>query len=95
MRAIIWRTNARRGERASSSPSQSTTSCRRAANATIVSSKWIADASKIYEREFNPTLTLVYLPHLDYCLQKYGPDRTYITKDLQEMRKVGSTSYSG
>ncbi len=58
------------------------------ANATIVSSKWIADASKIYEREFNPTLTLIYLPHLDYCLQKYGPDRTYITKDLQEIDEV-------
>lgn len=58
------------------------------ANATIVSSKWIADASKIYEREFNPTLTLIYLPHLDYCLQKYGPDRTHITKDLQEIDEV-------
>jgi len=58
------------------------------ANASIVSTKWIADATKIFERKFSPTLTLVYLPHLDYCLQKYGPDLTYIAKDLQEIDEV-------
>jgi predicted AlkP superfamily pyrophosphatase or phosphodiesterase len=58
------------------------------ANASIVSTKWIADASKIFERKFSPTLTLVYLPHLDYCLQKHGPDLTHIAKDLQEIDEV-------
>jgi predicted AlkP superfamily pyrophosphatase or phosphodiesterase len=58
------------------------------ANASIVSSKWIADAARIFERRFSPTLTLVYLPHLDYCLQKYGPDLTHIARDLREIDEV-------
>ncbi|MFT5906153.1 MAG: putative AlkP superfamily pyrophosphatase or phosphodiesterase [Cryomorphaceae bacterium] len=43
-------------------------------NAGIASSQWIADSAKWVEREKQPTLSLVYLPHLDYCLQQYGPD---------------------
>ena len=58
------------------------------ANASIVSSKWIADAARIFEERFDPTLTLVYLPHLDYGLQKYGPDLTWVAKDLQEIDEV-------
>ena len=35
---------------------------------------WIADAAKHASRpKFRPTLTLVYLPHLDYNLQRFGP----------------------
>jgi predicted AlkP superfamily pyrophosphatase or phosphodiesterase len=33
-------------------------------------------------------LTLSYVPHLDYCLQKYGPDLTLIAKDLGEIDEV-------
>ena len=42
---------------------------------SIVSTRWIADASKFVMAEANPTLTLAYLPHLDYDLQRFGPDR--------------------
>jgi predicted AlkP superfamily pyrophosphatase or phosphodiesterase len=41
--------------------------------AGIRSTKWIADAARHVDRKFNPTLTLVYLPHLDYNLQRVGP----------------------
>ncbi|MCH8617576.1 nucleotide pyrophosphatase/phosphodiesterase family protein [Undibacterium sp. TS12] len=41
---------------------------------TIRSSRWIADAAKIAITEKDPTLTMVYLPHLDYDLQRHGPD---------------------
>jgi predicted AlkP superfamily pyrophosphatase or phosphodiesterase len=41
--------------------------------ASIKSSQWIAAAAKHVEIKFNPTLTLVYLPHLDYDLQRAGP----------------------
>lgn len=41
---------------------------------SIKSSEWIADATKLAICEKNPTLTLCYLPHLDYDLQRYGPD---------------------
>lgn len=39
----------------------------------IESSKWIAAATVAVDKENDPTLTMVYLPHLDYGLQKYGP----------------------
>ena len=40
--------------------------------ADIKSTKWIADASMLTDELYDPTLTLIYLPHLDYCLQKFG-----------------------
>jgi predicted AlkP superfamily pyrophosphatase or phosphodiesterase len=43
---------------------------------TIASTRWIAEATKLVMAESNPTLTLTYLPHLDYDLQRFGPDET-------------------
>lgn len=54
----------------------------------IKSSKWIADASKITDELYNPTLTFIYLPHLDYNLQRLGPSDPRIAKDLQEIDTV-------
>jgi hypothetical protein len=42
--------------------------------ATSIVSRWIADATKFVMAEADPTLTLAYLPHLDYDLQRFGPD---------------------
>lgn len=56
--------------------------------ANIKSTQWIADASMITDDLYEPTLTLIYLPHLDYCLQKFGPDFTKISKDLTEIDQV-------
>ena len=50
---------------------------------TINSSKWIADAALLTDKKHNPDLTLIYLPHLDYNLQRYGLDFNIISKDLQ------------
>jgi len=36
-------------------------------------SKWIAESAKWIERKQAPTLNLIYLPHLDYNLQRLGP----------------------
>jgi predicted AlkP superfamily pyrophosphatase or phosphodiesterase len=36
-------------------------------------SRWIAASAKWIEDVFKPTLSLVYLPHLDYNLQRHGP----------------------
>ena len=44
------------------------------ANAGIASSQWITAASVQIMADHSPDLTLVYLPHLDYDLQRYGPD---------------------
>lgn len=50
--------------------------------ANIKSTKWIADASIYTDQRYDPTLTLIYLPHLDYCLQKFGPDKEMIREEL-------------
>jgi predicted AlkP superfamily pyrophosphatase or phosphodiesterase len=34
--------------------------------------RWIAEAAKWLENKFSPALNLVYLPHLDYNLQRHG-----------------------
>jgi predicted AlkP superfamily pyrophosphatase or phosphodiesterase len=53
--------------------------------ANIESSKWIAEASMLTDELYDPTLSLIYLPHLDYCLQKFGPDFSLIGKELNEI----------
>jgi hypothetical protein len=42
--------------------------------ADITSSEWIARATMHVRATRKPTLTLCYLPHLDYNLQRLGPD---------------------
>ncbi len=55
---------------------------------SIRSSQWIAESSKKVFQWHKPNLLLVYLPHLDYCLQKFGPDDQRIFKDLTEIDQV-------
>jgi predicted AlkP superfamily pyrophosphatase or phosphodiesterase len=55
---------------------------------SIKSSQWIADASIKTDKLHDPTLTLIYLPHLDYNLQRYGLDFNLIAKDLNEIDAV-------
>ncbi|WKN41854.1 alkaline phosphatase family protein [Tunicatimonas pelagia] len=57
-------------------------------NANINSTKWIAEAAKKVDEWHNPTLTLVYLPHLDYNLQRCGIDFSKISSDLREVDAV-------
>jgi predicted AlkP superfamily pyrophosphatase or phosphodiesterase len=54
----------------------------------ISSTRWIADAARLIDERFNPTLSLVYLPHLDYCLQRRGPNVTENDQDLRELDAV-------
>ena len=54
----------------------------------ITSTQWIADASIFTDKKYDPTLTLIYLPHLDYCLQKCGQDFDKISNDLHDIDKV-------
>jgi predicted AlkP superfamily pyrophosphatase or phosphodiesterase len=55
---------------------------------SIRCSEWIAGASKIVESHYNPTLTLVYLPHLDYNLQRFGVSSERIGADLADVERV-------
>jgi predicted AlkP superfamily pyrophosphatase or phosphodiesterase len=42
--------------------------------ADLVSSQWIVDATRHILRTRRPDLALCYVPHLDYDLQRHGPD---------------------
>ncbi|MEM6611413.1 MAG: nucleotide pyrophosphatase/phosphodiesterase family protein [Cyanobacteria bacterium P01_C01_bin.72] len=57
-------------------------------NTSIKATQWIADAAKKVELQHQPTLTLIYLPHLDYCLQKVGTKPDAVAQDLQEIDRV-------
>lgn len=57
-------------------------------NANIKSSQWIADAAVLTDKRYDPTLSFIYLPHLDYCLQKAGPDVSVIKKELYEIDQL-------
>ncbi len=57
-------------------------------------SRWIAESAKWIETKYAPTLNLIYLPHLDYNLQRHG---TYdasgtlnpkIHRDLREIDAI-------
>ena len=56
--------------------------------ASIDSTRWIAGAAKSVEGRFGPDLTLVYLPHLDYGLQKKGPAERDVRTELGELDAV-------
>jgi len=51
-------------------------------------SRWIAQSAQWIERNFSPTLNLVYLPHLDYNLQRFGPASATLTNDLQQIDNI-------
>jgi predicted AlkP superfamily pyrophosphatase or phosphodiesterase len=57
---------------------------------SIASTRWIAEATRLVIAESDPTLTLAYLPHLDYDLQRFGPNETHpaVQKSLAEVDAV-------
>ena len=56
--------------------------------ADIRSSEWIAEASMSVDRWYSPTLLLVYLPHLDYNLQRLGPHDSRVREDVRAIDAV-------
>jgi predicted AlkP superfamily pyrophosphatase or phosphodiesterase len=50
--------------------------------ADIESSRWIAHSALHVLEKRRPTLTLVYLPHLDYDLQRFGPNHPGIAAQV-------------
>jgi predicted AlkP superfamily pyrophosphatase or phosphodiesterase len=51
-------------------------------------SRWIAESAKWIERRYAPTLSLIYLPHLDYDLQRLGPAHPEISRDYQRIDTI-------
>jgi len=55
---------------------------------SIKSSQWIARAAIFVHQQHRPTLSLVYLPHLDYALQKIGPNHPDIPAAVGQIDRV-------
>jgi len=56
--------------------------------AGLASSAWIAKSALRVFDWHRPRLSLVYLPHLDYNLQRLGPDDPAIRKDIRDIDRV-------
>ncbi len=56
--------------------------------AGIACSDWIARCARWVYQKQQPSLNLVYLPHLDYGLQKYGPDAPEMADELAQIDEV-------
>ncbi|GHC11588.1 alkaline phosphatase family protein [Cerasicoccus arenae] len=54
----------------------------------IESSLWIAKSAQWTEEKRSPDCSLVYLPHLDYCMMKLGPDHASILNELAAIDRV-------
>src|SRR5690606_32718835 len=56
--------------------------------ADIRSSAWIAESARRVFDQHRPDLSLVYLPHLDYNLQRLGPDDPRVADDVRAVDRV-------
>jgi len=56
--------------------------------ADIRSSDWIARSAREVFDAHRPRLSLVYLPHLDYNLQRLGPQDARIAEDVRQIDRV-------
>ena len=56
--------------------------------ANIASSQWIAESARMVHDQYAPDLLMVYLPHLDYDLQRFGPDDPRCDRAMSEIDEV-------
>ena len=56
--------------------------------AGLPSSQWIADSARWVEEQEQPDLNLVYLPHLDYGLQRWGPDASEMGVEFEAIDRL-------
>ena len=54
----------------------------------VASSRWIAEAAMRVWDWHTPDLNLVYLPHLDYNLQRHGTAHPSVARDLEQIDAV-------
>lgn len=57
----------------------------------IKSSEWIAASTILVDQWHSPTLLLAYLPHLDYNLQRLGPNDPKVREDVRAIDRVCGT----
>ncbi|MCR4315427.1 MAG: alkaline phosphatase family protein [Planctomycetes bacterium] len=59
--------------------------------AGIASSRWISNSTAHVLRTRRPTLTLSYIPHLDYDLQRFGPEFPGLAQNLRDVDSCACT----
>ena len=59
--------------------------------AGFASTEWIARAAAAVLRERRPTFAFVYLPHLDYDLQRFGPGHADVAARVAEVDAAAGT----
>ena len=56
--------------------------------ATIRSTEWIVNSTRHVMRNQSPNLLMAYLPHLDYDLQRFGPDSPQADRAAAELDRA-------
>ncbi len=56
--------------------------------AGIACSQWIAKSAQWVEEKYTPNLNLIYLPHLDYILQREGPNGKSVAAEFKKIDDV-------
>jgi predicted AlkP superfamily pyrophosphatase or phosphodiesterase len=56
--------------------------------ANIESTRWIARSAAIAAQKFKPQFFYIYLPHLDYAAQKFGPDSDQANQAVEALDQV-------
>jgi predicted AlkP superfamily pyrophosphatase or phosphodiesterase len=64
-------------------------------NAGLASSDWIARAGLELFRRERPGLSLIYLPHLDYDFQRFGPSHPRARDAVRELDRVAGVLTAG
>src|SRR5690606_32442815 len=61
----------------------------------IKSTGWICDSAVWAAKQYQPRFSYIYLPHLDYAAQKFGPDSEQAIKALGELDEVLARLFEG
>lgn len=56
--------------------------------ANIKSTSWIANSAAAAAAKFKPNFFYIYLPHLDYQAQKFGPNSEQATQSVKELDQL-------
>ena len=56
--------------------------------ANLKSTEWIAQATRYMVEQHDPTLTLSYVPHLDYDFQRFGPEDPRSVQSARDLDQV-------
>ena len=62
---------------------------------SIASTKWIVDSAVLNAKKNQPRFSYIYLPHLDYAAQKFGPDSKEAIAALGELDAVLGDLFDG